>query len=162
MLKGRGVLVLLFSLPHLLRAVGAAASVLLLVGCAWCVYDDGYCPLTSLQVRAVLLAPLMVELVAQEFLTLLRLHAPAAPLPSADCTRRSIALQTVSGTGCGCAEQELALNGSAACAPVPNGRRPAAQEPMERAVEAILCEIGEDPSRPVWAQAWLIALLLVE
>ncbi|KAK9842302.1 hypothetical protein WJX81_005403 [Elliptochloris bilobata] len=84
----------------------------------------------------------------QEFLTLLRLHAPAAPLPSADCTRSGIALQAVAGNGCESAVEHMARDAAAVCPSGLDGLGLPAQEHMERAVEAILCEIGEDPLRP--------------
>ena len=89
----------------------------------------------------------------QEFLTLLRLHAPAAPLPSADCTRSSIALQAVASNGCECSGEHLAREASVACQSGTGGPSLPAHEHMERAVESILCEIGEDPTRPVRALA---------
>ena len=96
---------------------------------------------------------------SQEFLTLLRLHAPAAPLPSADCTRSSIALQAVASNGCECGDEHLALEGSVACHSGMDVLSLPAQERMERAVESILCEIGEDPTRPVRALAIYICVL---
>lgn len=89
----------------------------------------------------------------QEFLTLLRLHAPAAPLPSADCTRSSIALQAVASNGCECSGEHLAREASVACQSGTGGLSLPAHKHMERAVESILCEIGEDPTRPVRALA---------
>ena len=89
----------------------------------------------------------------QEFLTLLRLHAPAAPLPSADCSRSSIALQAVASNGCECSGEHLAREASVACQAGMGGPSLPAHEHMERAVESILCEIGEDPTRPVRALA---------
>ena len=89
----------------------------------------------------------------QEFLTLLRLHAPAAPLPSADCTRSSIALQAVACNGCEGSGEHLAREASVACQSGVGGLSMPAHEQMERAVESILCEIGEDPTRPVRALA---------
>ena len=100
------------------------------------------------------LAPQLANLgtnCSQEFLTLLRLHAPAAPLPSPDCTRSSSAFQADSSNGSECGGEHLAREPSGACQSGKDGLSLPAQEHMERAVESILCEIGEDPARPVRA-----------
>ena len=87
---------------------------------------------------------------AQEILTLLRLHAPAAPLPSADCARRSTALQA--GSACECTDAQRARDAHAEGPAQPGAPGVPVQPAMDRAVETILREIGEDPARTV--RAW--------